>query len=354
MLDPGWTTYDHTVLYAVHDVTDLLTADGKLDHAVGVELGNGWWNPMTLKMWGHVDVRNALTVLQGRGNGSTTEPMFRPVRKSPLATKNLLEDTDGLRRPPLEGGRRNPSVTSRCGSPLLLLTCALLTTSLFQRLKIVATLTDGSQQTILTSKPASAPVSPAASAPSSSWVAGGSPTRFNNIYLGEKYDATLDAHYRGWSSIGYESSSWTPAVLAGTAATLSLGDLEPQVVPPIRKLCSRTGTCDEMGNATCASGKKCPWSKKIPGVLDTTVVSTTRREDANGNSTIVLDAGKNHAGVCRFRLNGGAANAGKPVYIRYGELLGADKLSLNPMTSVAGQIKGPTELPCIVNPGQCV
>ena len=24
----------------------------------------------------------------------------RPVRKSPLATKNLLEDTDGLRRPP--------------------------------------------------------------------------------------------------------------------------------------------------------------------------------------------------------------------------------------------------------------
>ena len=35
----------------------------------------------------------------------------RPVRKSPLATKNLLEDTDG------------------CGSPLLLLTYALLMTS---------------------------------------------------------------------------------------------------------------------------------------------------------------------------------------------------------------------------------
>ena len=47
-----------------------------------------------------------------------------PVRKSPLATKNLLEDTDGLRRPPF-----NPSVPSRCGSPLLLLTCALLMTS---------------------------------------------------------------------------------------------------------------------------------------------------------------------------------------------------------------------------------
>ena len=38
----------------------------------------------------------------------------RAGRKSPLATDNLLEDTDGLRRPPF-----NPSVPSRCGSPLL-------------------------------------------------------------------------------------------------------------------------------------------------------------------------------------------------------------------------------------------
>ena len=31
--------------------------------------------------------------------------------------------------PPSKGGRRNPSVPSRCGSPLLLLTCSLLMTS---------------------------------------------------------------------------------------------------------------------------------------------------------------------------------------------------------------------------------
>ena len=38
--------------------------------------------------------------------------------KSPLATDNLLEDTDGLHRPLPRGGggRRNPSVASRCGS----------------------------------------------------------------------------------------------------------------------------------------------------------------------------------------------------------------------------------------------
>ena len=66
----------------------------------------------------------------------------------------------------------------------------------------------------------------------------------------------------------------------------------------------------------------------------------------------MLDAGKNFAGVCRFRITGGAANANKKVYMRYGELLGPDGASLNPMTSVAGQIKGPTEMPCINNPGR--
>ena len=41
-------------------------------------------------------------------------------KHNPLVTKNLLEDTDGLRRPaPSKGGRRNPSVPSRCGSLLL-------------------------------------------------------------------------------------------------------------------------------------------------------------------------------------------------------------------------------------------
>ena len=37
-----------------------------------------------------------------------------------------------------------------------------------------------------------------------------------------------------------------------------------------------------------------------------------------------------------------------------GELLQADGKSLNPTTSVAGQIKGPTENTCIENPGRSV
>lgn len=70
------------------------------------------------------------------------------------------------------------------------------------------------------------------------------------------------------------------------------------------------------------------------------------------NTTIVLDTGKNHAGVCRFKLTG--KQAGDRVVMRYGELLAADGKTLNPMTSVAGQIKGRTENTCILNPGRSV
>jgi hypothetical protein len=61
------------------------------------------------------------------------------------------------------------------------------------------------------------------------------------------------------------------------------------------------------------------------------VVSMTK---AAQNTTIVLDTGKNHAGVCRFKLTG---HPGDRIVMRYGELLAADGKTLNPMTSVAGQ-----------------
>ncbi len=228
-LDPGWTTYSKTVLYAVYDVTEELktqvstAAAGK--HAVGVELGNGWWNPMTLKMWGHTDVRGALTVGQGRGNGTTTEPMFR--------------------------------------------------------LKLLATMSDGTQKTLLSSSVAD------------DWRAAGSPTTFNNIYLGEHYDARKEAvpgNPLAWSTVGYDASTWTKAVPAAEdPAALNLGTLEPQSVPPIRR----------------------------QGVLPTTVVAkATPTAPGSHNSTIILDTGKNHAGVCRFRLQGSEKNAGQKVVMR--------------------------------------
>jgi hypothetical protein len=54
VLDPGWTNYEKRVLYSVYDVTGLVRAGL---NCVGVMLGNGWWNPLPLRMWGNRNLR---------------------------------------------------------------------------------------------------------------------------------------------------------------------------------------------------------------------------------------------------------------------------------------------------------
>ncbi|HEX7569560.1 MAG TPA: family 78 glycoside hydrolase catalytic domain, partial [Verrucomicrobiae bacterium] len=63
VLDPGWTSYAQRVLYSVYDVTAQLKR-GR--NAVGIMLGNGWFNPLPLRMWGHVNLRDALTIGEPR------------------------------------------------------------------------------------------------------------------------------------------------------------------------------------------------------------------------------------------------------------------------------------------------
>lgn len=58
-LDPGWTAYDKRVFYAVQDVTGKI-AQGK--NVLGCMLGNGWYNPLPLRMWTRFNLREALTV----------------------------------------------------------------------------------------------------------------------------------------------------------------------------------------------------------------------------------------------------------------------------------------------------
>lgn len=48
VLDPAFTDYTRRTLYAVHDVTDMLTSGG---NAIGVMLGNGWFNMHTRAVW---------------------------------------------------------------------------------------------------------------------------------------------------------------------------------------------------------------------------------------------------------------------------------------------------------------
>ncbi|GAB2660467.1 family 78 glycoside hydrolase catalytic domain [Kribbella swartbergensis] len=48
VLDPGFTDYDHTVLYVTHDVTDLLRTG---DNVVGTELGRGFFGLRAPNVW---------------------------------------------------------------------------------------------------------------------------------------------------------------------------------------------------------------------------------------------------------------------------------------------------------------
>eukprot|EP01047_Picozoa_sp_COSAG01_P055638 COSAG01_NODE_6218_length_3786_cov_2.327638_2_plen_354_part_00 len=236
------------MLYAVHDVTAMVNRSGS--HVVGVELGNGWWNPLPLLFWGHDNLRTGLMELQGR---NASEPMFR--------------------------------------------------------LLIRATMSDGTQRVLAST----------ARTHLSGWRAGGSPTTFNNIYLGEKYDARMAKAAVGWSggqdANQFGGAGWTEPVVASTAAA-TLGPLIAQSVPPIRR----------QGSIT-------------PTVLKPRETGPFSAE----NTTTILDTGRNHAGSCRFRFSG---KAGDVVSLRYGELLHADG-TLNPYTSTAGQIKGPnSKEPC--------
>ncbi len=58
-LDPAWTNYDKRVLYSTFDVTDGLI-QGK--NCMGIMLGNGWYDPLPLKMWGRRNIRESMAI----------------------------------------------------------------------------------------------------------------------------------------------------------------------------------------------------------------------------------------------------------------------------------------------------
>ena len=59
VLDPGWTNYAKRVFYSPYDVTGLLR---KGPNCLGIMLGNGWYNPLPLLMWGNRNIRESLPV----------------------------------------------------------------------------------------------------------------------------------------------------------------------------------------------------------------------------------------------------------------------------------------------------
>ena len=59
VLDPAWTSTKHRIHYRCHDITDSLIAG---ENVVGAMLGNGWRNPLPLRMWGRINLREHLDV----------------------------------------------------------------------------------------------------------------------------------------------------------------------------------------------------------------------------------------------------------------------------------------------------
>lgn len=48
VLDPGWTNYGKQILYSTYDVTSLI---GSGENAIGVMLGNGYYNPLPMRIF---------------------------------------------------------------------------------------------------------------------------------------------------------------------------------------------------------------------------------------------------------------------------------------------------------------
>ena len=212
-LDPGWTNYAKRVYYSTYDVTEQLQS-GK--NCLAVMLGNGWYNPLPLRMWGRRNLREHLTV----------------------------------------------------GRPMLI-----------AQLHVVYA--DGSTHTIASDE---------------TWKVTEGPVLRNSIYLGEIYDARKEIS--GWNKAGFDDAAWADASAAGE----SVGPLQAQPVPPIQ----------------------------MTAIIKPVTISEPEK------GVYIVDMGQNFAGLASFKFT---LNAGTKVTIRYGELLYEDG-TLNPMTSVCGQIKG--------------
>jgi alpha-L-rhamnosidase len=213
VLEPGWTKVDQRAFYSVYDVTKHLTL-GK--NCIGIMLGNGWFNPLPMRLFGAINLREHLTT-----------------------------------------GR--PQVVAQ----------------------LELEYRDGSKDSISTDL---------------TWKVGKGAILRNNVYLGEVVDARKEQI--GWDLPGFDDSGWTAPVLAER----SVGPLVSQPQPPIRV------------------------SRQWPAV----------RMSEPKTGVYIYDCGVNFAGWVSLRLN---VPTGTVVRLRYGELLHPDG-SLNPMTSVAGQIKG--------------
>ncbi|HKK17972.1 MAG TPA: family 78 glycoside hydrolase catalytic domain [Opitutales bacterium] len=218
VFDPQWTDFDDRILYRTHDVTAILQEGA---NSLGLALGNGWYNPLPMRMWGHRNIRESL-------------PVGRPRAIACL----IVEHEDG-------------------------------------------------SETVITTGP--------------NWTTHQGPTLKNSLYLGEVHDARKAIP--GWDTADYDASDWRPVRLR---EEYPLEPLKPLLAPPVR-----------LGEAFTA--------EKVSSPAD---------------GVYIVDFGRNFTGLPDMFFD---VPEGTEITLRFGELLYEDG-TLNPMTSVCGQIKRMVEL----------
>jgi alpha-L-rhamnosidase len=211
-LDPAWTDFSKKIYYSEYDITDQIQ-NGK--NCLGVMLGNGFYNPLPLKMWGSRNLREVLPV-------------------------------------------GNPALIAR----------------------LVLTYENEKTKEIITDE---------------SWKFHSGPILKNNVYLGEVYDAQHESN--NWDLPGFNEGSWKNSV----AVIGPGGQLKKSFFPAIQE------------------------SQKITPVK----ISSPKQ------GIFIVDMGVNFIGQYRIKISG---EKGDSVVFRFGERI-YDDGTLNPMTTVCGQIK---------------
>jgi alpha-L-rhamnosidase len=210
VLDPVWTNFSKRIYYSSYDVTSLIKSGA---NAIGIQLGNGFYNLLPLRMFG----RNLRTFLP------TGEPQW------------------------------------------------------IARLQL--TYADETTQAIVTD---------------TSWKTANGPLMKNNVYLGVHYDARKEI--KGWDLPGFDDRLWNhPVKMNGPG-----GVLQPSFFP-----------------AVAVTNRFHPMEVRKVG------------------KTIIVDMGLNLTGLYKMRLTG---QTGDTIRFRFGERL-YENGTLNPMTTVAGQVK---------------
>lgn len=212
VLDPAWTDYSKRIYYSEYDVTSL-TRHGI--NCLGVSLGNGFYNPLPLRKWGH----------------------------------------------------RNLRVDTKVGKPTFLA-------------KLIIRYENGKSEEIVSD---------------TTWKYTPGPLIKNSVYLGVAYDARKEI--KGWNYPGHDDRLWETAQLANSPG----GKLHKSFFAPVQ--------------------------------VTREIVAKNIYEDESGRW--IVDMGENFTGTYRVRLSG---NSEDTITMRFGERV-YDDGSLNPMTSVIGQIK---------------